>query len=309
MRRGTVTRRGARRRRQDGARPRHLQVVDNQVDQTTGTMRMKAEFPNANLQLWPGQFVNVRVLIDTLEQVVVVPTPAVQRGPNGTFAYVVQADDKRGAAARHGRPCRTRPRPSSPRASTPPSASSPPASPASRTARASSVAAPARSSSRAAEAERRRQPRPSRRRARSMRAACAADIAEVLPRRRARRASAAACRQTPRKLSEACKAAAGAAAAASRARPTRARRTAARRNERLLALHPAADRHLAAGLRRDARRRARLLAGCRSRRCRRSISRPSRSRPSCRAPTPRRRPTWSRRRSSASSGRSRRSPP
>jgi membrane fusion protein, multidrug efflux system len=58
-----------------------LQVVDNQVDPTTGTVRMKAEFPNANLQLWPGQFVNVRILIDTLKQVVVVPTPAVQRGP------------------------------------------------------------------------------------------------------------------------------------------------------------------------------------------------------------------------------------
>lgn len=73
-----------------------LQVVDNQVDPTTGTVRMKAEFPNANLQLWPGQFVNVRILIDTLKQVVVVPTPAVQRGPNGTFAYVVSADEKVG---------------------------------------------------------------------------------------------------------------------------------------------------------------------------------------------------------------------
>lgn len=70
-----------------------LQVVDNQVDQATGTVRMKAEFPNASQQLWPGQFVNVRVHIDTLQQVVVIPTPAVQRGPNGTFAYVVQADD------------------------------------------------------------------------------------------------------------------------------------------------------------------------------------------------------------------------
>jgi membrane fusion protein, multidrug efflux system len=71
-----------------------LQVVDNQVDQTTGTVRMKAEFANAKQQLWPGQFVNVRVLIDTLKQVVVVPTPAVQRGPNGTFAYVVQPDER-----------------------------------------------------------------------------------------------------------------------------------------------------------------------------------------------------------------------
>lgn len=70
-----------------------LQVVDNQVDSTTGTIRMKADFPNVNLQLWPGQFVNVRVLIEILNQVVVIPTPAVQRGPNGTFAYVVQAED------------------------------------------------------------------------------------------------------------------------------------------------------------------------------------------------------------------------
>jgi multidrug efflux system membrane fusion protein len=70
-----------------------LQVVDNQIDQTTGTVKLKAEFPNADLQLWPGQFVNVRLLIETLHQVVVVPTAAVQRGPNGTFAYVVNEDN------------------------------------------------------------------------------------------------------------------------------------------------------------------------------------------------------------------------
>src|SRR5262245_8413088 len=69
-----------------------LQVVDNQVDQATGTVKLKAEFPNADLQLWPGQFVNVRLLIETLRQVVTVPTAAVQRGPNGTFAYVVNED-------------------------------------------------------------------------------------------------------------------------------------------------------------------------------------------------------------------------
>jgi len=69
-----------------------LQVVDNQVDQTTGTVKLKAEFPNADLQLWPGQFVNVRLLIETLRQAVVVPTAAVQRGPNGTFVYVVNED-------------------------------------------------------------------------------------------------------------------------------------------------------------------------------------------------------------------------
>lgn len=70
-----------------------LKVVDNQVDPATGTVRMKAEFPNANLQLWPGQFVNVRLHTDTLEGVVIIPTPAVQRGPSGTFAYVLQPDD------------------------------------------------------------------------------------------------------------------------------------------------------------------------------------------------------------------------
>jgi len=51
-----------------------LKVVDNQVDQTTGTVKLKAEFPNPALQLWPGQFVNVRLLIDTLQKVVTIPT-------------------------------------------------------------------------------------------------------------------------------------------------------------------------------------------------------------------------------------------
>jgi multidrug efflux system membrane fusion protein len=71
-----------------------LQVIDNQVDQTTGTIKLKADFPNKDLQLWPGQFVNVRLLLNTLEQVVTVPTSAVQRGPEGTFVYVVGADNK-----------------------------------------------------------------------------------------------------------------------------------------------------------------------------------------------------------------------
>src|ERR1035437_5836520 len=70
-----------------------LRVVDNQVDQTTGTVKLKAEFPNTGLQLWPGQFVNVRLLIDMLQDVVTIPTGAVQRGPNGTFVYVVKDDN------------------------------------------------------------------------------------------------------------------------------------------------------------------------------------------------------------------------
>jgi len=71
-----------------------LKVVDNQVDPSTGTIKLKAEFPNRDFQLWPGAFVNVRLLINTLKQVVVVPTAAVQRGPNGTFIYVVGQDSK-----------------------------------------------------------------------------------------------------------------------------------------------------------------------------------------------------------------------
>ena len=69
-----------------------LRVVDNQVDQTTGTVKLKAEFPNTELQLWPGQFVNIRLLVDTLKQVVAIPTGAVQRGPNGTFVYAIKDD-------------------------------------------------------------------------------------------------------------------------------------------------------------------------------------------------------------------------
>ena len=69
-----------------------LQVVDNQVDPTTGTVKLKAEFPNATFQLWPGQFVNVRLLLDTQRDVIVAPTAAVQRGPNGTFVFVVGQD-------------------------------------------------------------------------------------------------------------------------------------------------------------------------------------------------------------------------
>jgi multidrug efflux system membrane fusion protein len=69
-----------------------LTVVDNQVDQSTGTVKLKAEFANTGRELWPGQFINVRLLVDTLKQVIVIPTGAVQRGPKGTFVYVVKDD-------------------------------------------------------------------------------------------------------------------------------------------------------------------------------------------------------------------------
>lgn len=70
-----------------------LTGIDNQVDQTTGTLKLKAEFPNAKYQLWPGQFVNVRLKVETLMQALVVPTSAVQRGPIGTFSYVIGEDN------------------------------------------------------------------------------------------------------------------------------------------------------------------------------------------------------------------------
>jgi multidrug efflux system membrane fusion protein len=70
-----------------------LTGIDNQVDPTTGTLRLKAEFPNARYQLWPGQFVNVRLKVETIEKAIVVPTAAVQRGPVGTFSYVIGADN------------------------------------------------------------------------------------------------------------------------------------------------------------------------------------------------------------------------
>ena len=70
-----------------------LTGIDNQVDPTTGTLKLKAEFANSSFQLWPGQFVNVRLKVETLPKAIVVPTSAVQRGPAGTFSYVIGEDN------------------------------------------------------------------------------------------------------------------------------------------------------------------------------------------------------------------------
>jgi multidrug efflux system membrane fusion protein len=70
-----------------------LTGIDNTVDPTTGTLKLKAEFPNAGFQLWPGQFVNVRLKVDTLVKAMVIPASAAQRGPAGTFSYVIGDDD------------------------------------------------------------------------------------------------------------------------------------------------------------------------------------------------------------------------
>ena len=66
-----------------------LAVVDNQIDTTTGTIKMKANFPNKDLKLWPGEFVNSRLLVSTRRDGLVVPAPVIQRGPNGVYAYVI----------------------------------------------------------------------------------------------------------------------------------------------------------------------------------------------------------------------------
>ena len=69
-----------------------LSLVDNEIDQTTGTAKLKATFGNAHNTLWPGQYVNARVLVRTERNVLTLPTAAVQLGPNGPFTYVVKAD-------------------------------------------------------------------------------------------------------------------------------------------------------------------------------------------------------------------------
>jgi multidrug efflux system membrane fusion protein len=70
-----------------------LQTVDNQIDPTTGTSRLKAVFQNPDLVLFPNQFVNARLWLDTQRNVTIVPTTAIQRGPTGTFVYVVRDDN------------------------------------------------------------------------------------------------------------------------------------------------------------------------------------------------------------------------
>ncbi len=69
-----------------------LSLVDNEIDQTTGTAKLKATFSNEHNTLWPGQYVNARVLVRTERDALTLPTAAVQLGPNGPFTYVIKAD-------------------------------------------------------------------------------------------------------------------------------------------------------------------------------------------------------------------------
>jgi membrane fusion protein, multidrug efflux system len=70
-----------------------LKLIDNQIDETTGTIRLKAEFDNADGALWPGEFVMAQLLLRTDAKVLTVPSTAVQRGPNGLYVYVVKPDN------------------------------------------------------------------------------------------------------------------------------------------------------------------------------------------------------------------------
>jgi multidrug efflux system membrane fusion protein len=70
-----------------------LLLIDNIVDQASATMRLKAMFDNEDEKLWPGDFVNARVLVDVRRDVLVIPAPAIQRGPEGIFTWVVTPGD------------------------------------------------------------------------------------------------------------------------------------------------------------------------------------------------------------------------
>jgi membrane fusion protein, multidrug efflux system len=69
-----------------------LQTIDNEIDQTTGTVRLKAVFDNKDRSLWPNQFVNARLLLDTQKDAIVIPSASIQNGSQGTFVYVVKQD-------------------------------------------------------------------------------------------------------------------------------------------------------------------------------------------------------------------------
>ena len=70
-----------------------LSVIDNQIDPTTGTIKLKATFPNPGYQLWPGQFVNARLHLTTRKGGLVVPASVIQRGPNGSYAFVITSEN------------------------------------------------------------------------------------------------------------------------------------------------------------------------------------------------------------------------
>jgi multidrug efflux system membrane fusion protein len=70
----------------------HLQTLDNQIDTTTGTVKLRAQFDNEDDNLFPNQFVNIQLLVDSLHGATVIPTSGIQRGAPGTFVYLINAD-------------------------------------------------------------------------------------------------------------------------------------------------------------------------------------------------------------------------
>jgi multidrug efflux system membrane fusion protein len=69
-----------------------LDLIDNQIVQTTGTIRLRAEFPNAQRHLWPGELINARLLIDTRHNGLTINASAVQQGPSGQYVYAIGSD-------------------------------------------------------------------------------------------------------------------------------------------------------------------------------------------------------------------------
>src|SRR5262245_1132035 len=70
-----------------------LTMIDNSIDQATGTIRLKARFDNENERLWPGEFVSLRVILNVRKGIATVPAQTVQDGPNGQYAYIIKPDD------------------------------------------------------------------------------------------------------------------------------------------------------------------------------------------------------------------------
>ena len=86
-----------------------LALVNNQILQTTGSIQLKANFPNTAHRLWPGELVNARLLLDTRHNGLTVAASVVQQGPNGAYAYVINPDDTVEMPPGHGRADQRRP--------------------------------------------------------------------------------------------------------------------------------------------------------------------------------------------------------
>ena len=92
MRKGPLTTEAYSRDDQTKLATGRLLTIDNEIDQTTGTGRLKAEFNNKDNMLWPNQFVNIRLLLEVRKNSIVIPSAAIQRGPQGTFVFIVKPD-------------------------------------------------------------------------------------------------------------------------------------------------------------------------------------------------------------------------